>query len=114
VQDNKLMAVLSYLGILLLIPLATGAHNTSPYVRFHLNQGIVLVLGYIAFSIAYGILFAIATAIVIASYALGMILLVLVNLLWLVPAALLILGIVNAATGKFKELPLIGKIRIIK
>ena len=114
VQDNKLMAVLSYLGILLLIPLATGAHNTSPYVRFHLNQGIILVLGYLAFSVVYGILFGIATVVMIASSALGVILMVLVNLLWVVPLVFLVLGIINSATGKFKELPLIGKFKILK
>jgi len=114
IQDNKLMAVLSYLGILLLIPLATSAHKTSPYVKFHLNQGIILVLFYIAFGVVYGILTAIATAIMIASFGLGSILMVIFGLLWFIPAALCILGIVNAATGKFKEIPIIGKFKILK
>jgi len=114
IQDNKLMAVLSYLGILLLIPLATSAHKTSPYVKFHLNQGIILVIFEIAFSVVYGILVAIATAIMIASWGLGSVLMVIFGLLWFVPAALVILGIINSATGKFKELPIIGKFKILK
>jgi len=108
------MAILCYLGILFLIPLATNAHKTSPFVKFHLNQGVVFVLGSIAFGVVWGILIAIAIALMLVSYALGLILSAILYIALLAPFILMILGIVNAATGKFKELPVIGKFNIIK
>ena len=37
------MGVLSYLGILVFVPLIAG-NKQSPYVRFHTNQGLVLFI----------------------------------------------------------------------
>ena len=42
VQANKLMAVLSYLSWLVLIPIF--AAKDSPYARFHVNQGLILAI----------------------------------------------------------------------
>lgn len=50
VESNKVMAVLSYLGILVLIPLL-GAKN-SPFARFHTNQGLILCIATILYSVA--------------------------------------------------------------
>lgn len=101
IQQNKGMAVLSYFGFLFLVPLLAAPQ--SPYARFHVNQGVVLfildvILGAISFALGF-----IPVAGAIIGYVLYVCLLVFV-----------IMGIVNAATGKVKELPLIGKIRIIK
>lgn len=96
VSSNKLMAILSYFSILVLIPLF--AAKESKFARFHVNQGLILlILEFVIFFIGKipGI-FGIA---------------VLLNLCVLV---LSIIGIVNAAKGKTKELPLVGKYIIIK
>ena len=50
VESNKAMAVLSYLGILVLVPLV-GAKN-SPFARFHTNQGLILCIATILYSVA--------------------------------------------------------------
>ena len=50
VESNKAMAVLSYLGILVLVPLL-GAKN-SPFARFHTNQGLILCIATILYSVA--------------------------------------------------------------
>lgn len=92
IDENKLMAVLGYLGILLLIPLL--AKKDSPYAQFHAKQGLVLLLAYIA----CGIIMAIPIIGWIAG-TLGM----------LGCFILFIIGIVNAISGKMNELPLIGK-----
>ncbi len=42
IAQNKAMAVLSYLGILFLIPILSAPN--SPYARFHSNQGIILYI----------------------------------------------------------------------
>ena len=108
------MAVLCYLGILCLVPLLAGTHKTSPFVKYHLNQGIVLFLVTIALSIALGIISLILAAIVIT----GMLFLaVLIPILWsleLVPVILIVLGIVNALNAKMVPLPVIGGINVVK
>jgi uncharacterized membrane protein len=113
-EQNKGMAVLAY--ILFFIPLLAGTHKTSEFVKYHTNQGIVLVIFYIAFSIITGILFAIFMGIAAATYAVGLMLAVptIIGLLWIFPLILVIIGIINAATGKMKPLPLIGKFTILK
>ncbi len=118
-QDNKMMAVLAY--ILFFIPLATGAHKTSPFVKFHTNQGTVLFIVAAGLSILFGILSAIITAILSASFATWGALLTVSSIfgfIWLALSIVItvfaVLGIVNAATGKMKPLPLIGRITIIK
>ena len=42
-SDDKLMGALSYLGILVLIPLLTK--KDSSFVQFHAKQGLVLFIG---------------------------------------------------------------------
>lgn len=41
-SENKLMAVLAYLGILVLVPLLTK--KDSSFVQFHAKQGLVLFI----------------------------------------------------------------------
>lgn len=101
IQQNKVMAILAYLGILFLVPLLAAPQ--SPYARFHANQGLVLFIA----DIVLGILAGVCIFIPIAGFIIS-------SLLSLGIFVLMILGIVNAASGKGKELPLIGKIRIIK
>lgn len=101
IQQNKVMAVLAYIGILFLVPLLAAPN--SQYARFHTNQGLVLFLTDIVAGIVSGIFALIPFVGWIISSLLGIAIFV-----------FMILGIVNAATGAAKELPLIGKIRIIK
>ena len=108
VQNNKAMGILSYLGILVLIPIL--AAKESPFARYHANQGLVLLLCEVGFSVASMILSVIFAF-------LGPLALLWTLVSWLVSLAflaLLILGIVNAAQGMAKELPIIGKFRILK
>ena len=109
VQQNKAMAVLAYIGLLFLIPLLAAPN--SPYARFHTNQGLVLFLTDVVGGIIVGILSVILAFIPV----LGVILIALISGAYSIGLlVLLIIGIVNAATGKAKELPIVGKIRLIK
>jgi len=92
IDENKLMAVLSYFGILVLIPLL--AKKESPYAQFHAKQGLVLLI----FGIALGIIAVIPF--------LGWIAAVVGSLAYLV---FWVMGIINALGGKMNELPLIGQ-----
>ena len=113
-EENKVMAILAY--ILFFIPLLTGDHKKSPFVKFHTNQGTVLFIANIIFAIAYSIITGIITSLFLFSgaWAFFSIIVSVMGLLWLVPTALAILGIVNAVKGETKELPVIGKFTIIK
>jgi fumarate reductase subunit D len=48
VEKNKLMAAISYLGVLCLVPLFLK--KSSPYVQFHAKQGLVLFIAEIVIS----------------------------------------------------------------
>jgi uncharacterized membrane protein len=106
VADNKLFAILAYFGILFLVPLL--AAKESPFARFHANQGLLLFIVEIALSIVVTILVVILAFI---APALGWIIWI---LYYAAVLALTILGIINAAKGEVKELPVIGKYRLIK
>lgn len=109
INDNKILALLSYLGILFIVPLIAAPQ--SKFAKFHANQGLVLFIACVVVGLAGSVLQAIAVV-------LGFLFLALVNVLFtavgLVLLALIIIGIVNACQGKAKELPLIGHFRFIK
>ncbi len=108
IEQNKIFAVLGYLSWLVLVPIF--AAPKSKFARFHANQGLVLAITEVAWWIVTAILGIILSAI---SWRLGFIstILGLVNIVFVILA---ILGIVNAANGKAKELPIVGKFKILK
>ena len=108
VEKNKAMGVLAYLSWLVLIPIF--AAKDSKFARFHANQGLVLLIASAIFGVVRWILSEILFAISWRLYFVTII----ISLLGLAFLALAIIGIVNAATGKAKELPVIGQIRILK
>lgn len=92
VEKNKAFAVLSYLWILFLIPLI--AAKDSKFARFHAYQGLTLFLA----SLVVGVIIR------LLPYSLN-------GLSWLLNLSILvlaILGIVNAAQGRGRPLPVIG------
>lgn len=99
VEQHKVHAVLAYLGILVLVPIL--AAKESPFAQFHANQGLVLF---------------------IASFLVGMVGGAVPFIGWFLvlpiggifTLVLTIMGIINAARGEMKELPLIGGIHILK
>jgi len=110
VQNNKVMGILAYFGILFLIPLL--AAKDSQYARFHTNQGIVLFI----FDIVMWII-SLVVNFVITFASLGILSFVgtiISNLLGLLCLALIIVGIVNACSGEPKKLPIIGNITLYK
>lgn len=107
-QDNKVMAILAYFGPLVLVPIL--AARESRFARYHANQGLVLLIACIAYSIVYGIVSSIILAISWRLYFITAI----IGIVGIVFLVLAIIGIINAANGRAKELPLIGKIKILK
>jgi len=94
VQDNKLMAALSYIGILCLIPLL--AKKDSKYCQEHGKQGLILFIGFIAVMVVGWI--------PILGWIVG----------FFGSIALLIVGLIaliKCLMGEFWEIPVIGQYR---
>lgn len=113
IEDNRVFAALSYLGLLILIPIFCA--RRSYFARFHANQGLILLLSSAAYSVVrriltrvLDILFGSFLSIIPGAFSL------VTTALGIFFLILLILGIVNAATGRARELPLIGRFRLLK
>ncbi len=108
INNNKVMGVLAYLGLLVLVPIF--AAKNSKFARFHANQGLVLLIVEAIVLTVVGIVFGILGNIRFIGWIFRLINW-LINCVVIVPN---ILGIVNAARGRAKELPIIGSFRILK
>lgn len=104
IQQNKVMAILAYLSWLVLVPIF--AAKESKFARFHANQGIVLAIAEIICWVALGILGNLPF--------IGWIFSIMDGLFSLVCLIFAVIGIMNAANGKAKELPLLGHFKILK
>lgn len=96
IEKNKVIAGLAYL--IFFLPLI--ACPESQFGKFHANQGLLLLILGVAGSFILGLIPIV-----------GWILLPLLSIFVFVVG---IMGLVNGLNGKAKELPLIGKFRIIK
>lgn len=88
IEENRFLAVLSYLGVLCLVPLFLK--RDSNFAQFHAKQGLLLfvveLVGWIIFQIP------------VIGWALG-----------LFVFALVLMGVYNAWEGKYWEMPILGK-----
>ncbi|MFA5051322.1 MAG: hypothetical protein WC499_04385 [Patescibacteria group bacterium] len=91
-QKNTGMAIIAY--IIFFIPLLTDAKN-DPFVKFHVKQGLTLLIA----GIIVGIL---SSFLPWSLYRIS-------QLLNLFVFVLMIIGIMNASKGEEKPLPIIGK-----
>gem|GEM_PF-736475 len=107
IEQNKVLAVLAYIGIFVLVPLLAAPR--SRFARYHTNQGMVLFLG--------GLAFWAATAVLAAVPLVNLITLPITILTWcLLPVGVLvfmIIGVIHAASGEYKPLPWIGHFRLL-
>ena len=105
VSEHKLYAIIGYiLPFLFFLPLLSESSKHNAFARFHANQQLLLLLLVVGLYVIHNVLF-------IVFMAGGFFIMQLLNLAVLVLA---ILGIVNAVQGEMKELPLIGKFRLLK
>ena len=95
IEKNKAMGLLAY--ILFFIPLL--AAKDSPFARYHANQGLVLFL--------CGLISSVLWIIPILGW-------IIAPILSIVITVLAVIGIINALNGQAKELPIIGKFKILK
>lgn len=95
VADNRWMAVMCYLSVLMFFPVVLK--RESEFVSYHINQGLALLLLTVAGTICAIVPF------------LGWLVAVVVDIFAFVCA---IMGIIHAAKGETAPLPLIGSFKI--
>lgn len=88
IDSNNLMAALSYLGLLVLIPLLVA--RKDEFVLFHAKQGLVILIGYVITLVAVGWIP------------------ILGNLAWLLLIIASIAGFIQALQGKRWKVPIVG------
>ena len=116
IVSGKGMSVLAYLGILCLIPLFAAKANR--FVQFHVRQGFTLMLAEAAlYTVNYisSLIFAKRWYGMVVGYSWPYYIIAIGCYAGLIAATVLaVIGIVNACRGRAKELPLTGKIKILK
>ena len=118
-DNTTLMGILAY--IIFFIPLISGDYKKSTFVKYHTNQGTILAIIMVAYSIVSSILKSVIKVntncgnwwgIDLGNYckATPVWVSLPLNLLYLVLCALAVIGIVNVVNKKEKPLPVIGKL----
>lgn len=97
VEENKLFSALCYLNVLVFIPLLL--RSNSPFVRYHCNQGLILLIVWFVTTVLAGFIPLVGWIIRLAG--------------WLFGVGCIILGIRNTLAGRAQPLPLIGEYKII-
>lgn len=86
-EENSVIAALSYLGLLVLIPLLVK--KESKFAQFHAKQGVIMIIAFVVGAFVFWI----------PVFGWG---------LWLFLVAIDIIALVKALSGKYWELPIIG------
>ena len=108
-NENKYLCILCYFGLLFLIPYLLK--RDSAYVKFHSNQGFLLFI----LNLALSVVSSVAGMILGLIPYIGAILAGLLGLAFgIIGLVLFILGLINTASGRMKELPIIGGFTILK
>ena len=122
VESGKVMAILSY--IIALIPYF--AEKKNKFVRYHAVQGMNILIIAVGWAIVGAIINSVVQAIFCSTgygywysscwYTFGIedVISWIISFVGLGIGILDIMGLVYAATGKAKEVPILGKIKIIK
>ncbi len=96
-KDNRVLALFCYLSMAVILPLV--AQPNSAFIRYHANQGIVLILFTLCATVV-GIIPFLGWLVSVVCYIFAFV--------------CTIIGIVHACKGEKKPLPLIGKYTVLK
>lgn len=112
IRNNKVMGILSYISILVLIPIFCA--RDSAFARFHANQGLALFIAETLITIVRSVLMEVLSWLPVVGWLASGIAGLLFGLASLGCLLLSVLGIINAAQGIARRLPLVGGITLIK
>ena len=120
IKKNKGMALLAYV----FVPIPLLFEKKSKFAKYHINQGFNLFICYIMYAFFYKLFYVLTSYETYCSrdgfkYKCGQFdIPIIVKLPFLVVGLILIsltiLGIINVINGKAKQIPIIGKINILK
>lgn len=105
IEQNKALAAVGYIPVLFLVPLL--ASPQSGYAKFHANQGLILTLSAIVLFVAKEVLCAIFGIIPLLREFIPTIIETVISV---AVVAYMVIGIIYAAQGKAKKLPIIGNL----
>ena len=89
----KVVGAMSYLWVLILVPLLR--RNEDPFIKYHLKQGVILLLLWV--------LIPYVLQIPLLGWILGAVLFAATIILW-------VIGMTNVIRGKETPLPIVGKL----
>ena len=107
-ENNKVMAILAYIGVLVFVPIFAAPE--SKFARYHANQGLTLFI----VELFYGVIMTVLTHTVGNIPVAGKLILAICGLFGIAFVILMIFGIVNAVNGKAKDLPVIGNLHLLR
>ena len=115
-EENKYknIAVFCYIPFICLYFIVTGEYKKSEYLKFHVNEGIDLTLAFIIIVIINKICNAIFNQNSLVLHNTPFIIDAVISFLYFCIILLMLFGILNTVNYKSKELPIIGKIKLIK
>ena len=112
IDSSAFFAPISYLGILFFVPLLIKPN--SAFAKYHANQGLVLLLTELAVNVVICLMVIVLNLVnfwIFPTFLFTAFLFTFCNLFFVI---FIILGAYNATSGYAKEIPLIGRWRIIK
>ena len=111
IENGKLLAVLSYIGVLALIPYFVEKKN--PYVKDHAKIGMNLFLIEAIIGVGLSAVAAVCAMTIILLW-ISIIIAILEWAFGIVSIVISVIGIINACNGEAKDLPIVGKYKLIK
>lgn len=108
ILNNKVISAVCYIPILFFLPLVVCPN--SRFGRFHANQSLALFLVGVVCSIALGVVHLVTVFLP----PVGVVVWIVRQLFGVAVLLFVILGAVNTANGKAKELPIVGKAKMIQ
>ena len=103
IEQNKVLAAIGYIPVLFLVPLLAAPH--SRFAKFHANQGLILTIFSLALGLARNVLCMIFEIMPVFRHFVPTIISSVVSVAVL---AYMVIGVITAAQGKAKKLPVIG------
>jgi len=113
-KKYKTSAMLCYIPLLVLFFVLTNKYKESKYFSFHANQGLITTLFWVFSVIASNVLKIIFTRESMILDNTPMLISFICYILYCASFALTLFGIINVANDASKELPVIGKMNILK
>lgn len=114
IDNNKTAAAFCYIPLVFILFIANNSYKKNDYMKFHVNQGFVLSIGWVA-------ILAVTRILANMFRVHGLFVTYVPTLISFINYSLICFaifysgfGFINTLNGYSKELPLIGKIKILK